>query len=63
MKNKWQIIVNELLNHMTQAEIGLAIGASQARISDIANGKQKKIFHEDGEMLLKLHEQYFNKAA
>lgn len=58
MKNKWQNIIQDLLQHMSQAEIAEAINGSQARISDIANGKQKKITHEDGEVFLRLHKKF-----
>lgn len=43
---------------MSQADIAAAINGSQARISDIANGKQKKITHEDGEIFIKLHKKF-----
>ena len=57
MTNKWQKIISELLAHKSQKELAEAINGSQARISDIANGKQKKVTHEDGEVFLKLHKQ------
>lgn len=55
MKNNWQKVINDLLKHMSQQEIALAINGSQARISAISNGKQKKVTHEDGEVFLRLH--------
>lgn len=58
MINKWQKIITDLLEHLSQSEIAEAINGSQARISDIANGKQKKITHEDGEVFIKLHKKF-----
>ena len=55
MKNNWQKILTELLEHMNQQEIALEINGSQARISAISSGKQKKVTHEDGEVFLRLH--------
>jgi len=54
-ENRWQKIVNDLLNEFTQKEIADAINASQARISNISTGEQKKVSHEDGEALIALH--------
>lgn len=63
MENKWQKIVNDILEHMSQVELAAEINGSQARISDIGSGKQKKITYEDGVIFMRLHKRLCKKAA
>jgi transcriptional regulator with XRE-family HTH domain len=56
-------IVNELKKWMTQTEIAEAVGCSQATISEIQNGKQKRPTYQLAIALNALYERKLAEAA
>mgnify|MGYP001766519404 CR=1 FL=1 len=51
----WKTLISEIrATGMSQADIGLAIGKSQAWVADVAAGRYADLKWSDGEALLKL---------
>ena len=52
----WKSLINALMRSgLTQKEIGVAVGLSQAAVSDLARGRTSSPVWEVGEALRRLH--------
>lgn len=52
----WKTLISEIrTTDMSQADIGVALGKSQAWVADVAAGRYADLKWSDGEALLKLH--------
>lgn len=53
-----QNLLTELNKELTDAQIGVAIGASQSIVTRLRNGTHKSTFYERGEKIKKLAAQH-----
>ena len=59
----WQKLMQELNVFMTQAEIGQAVGKTQAWVSSVSKGKFADVTWKDGHVLLDLHKSRIGNMA